>query len=96
MTEIKHSPLPLPLTLERGIGYGPDEEYKDINDADGHTVMGYVPTEQARFIVLACNHFEEMREQIESATTMYGMNDAKCVADSATELLAKLKEAEDE
>ena len=85
MTESKRSPLP----------WRDDKSGIIILDSNYVRVYGH-DYDNNRFIVLACNHFEEMREQIESATTMYGMNDAKCVADSATELLAKLKEAEDE
>lgn len=84
MTETKHN---LPIRTDGTC---------QIWDADENMIAEAYNEETARFIVLACNFHEEMREQMESATVVYGMNDAKCVADSVTELLWKLKEAEDE
>ena len=112
MTETKHSPLPFKL-VSRTYQIPDTSVYEteyEIEDADGNWIMSLegVTKDNARFIILACNHFEEMREFIAIVESCSGwQKDSEgnyfeengicpaCVED-ASKLLAKLKEADDE
>ena len=95
---MKHSPLP----------WRHDDDCKFLFDKDGCYITGDMDFDDtdARFIVLACNHFNEMREFIATVESCSGwQKDSEgnyfeengicpaCVED-ASKLLAKLEEAD--
>lgn len=87
----KHSPLPWR-----------QDEFRRVLDAEGFLVAeaqkanGMTRKYDQKFIVRACNNYDEMRDLVESVTTIYGANDTRCTIDAAKELLAKLEAADAE
>ena len=71
-----------------------ETEY-EIEDANGNWIMSLegVTKDNARFIVLACNHFEELRDIVQRTANMTPAF-ADFVQADAKRLLAKLEEAD--
>ena len=83
----KHSPLPWRV------------EDMEIVTGDGFWLVQFkrgISEMNQNFIVRACNNYDEMRDLVESVTTIYGANDTRCTIDAAKELLAKLEAADAE
>ena len=57
-----HSPLP--WRVQTGVYY--KDERVNVCDSHGNTLLGYINPDTARLIVLAVNHFEDMREALQA------------------------------
>ena len=102
----KHSPLPWRV-YDVGLNDIPGEDFRLLDGNSNHIMdESGIDEADARFIVLACNHFEEMREFIAIVESCSGwQKDSEgnyfeengicpaCVED-ASKLLAKLEEAD--
>ena len=93
---MKHSPLPWRVNRSESI-YSPDDAWILSAKGTGFIDDGGMNIADARFIVRACNHFEEMRDYIRVVSSV----DCKTCPDSHMcdkcnlgILLAKLEAAE--
>ena len=95
MSEMKHSPFIVFHDDERS-------EIAIIKDTSGNWIAEVHGVDLARFIVCACNHFKEMRglllntQDAISKIVAYTPETLVLLERDITELLAKLKEVEDE
>jgi len=92
MTTSKASPRPFVLpfaVMDTGA-----DDIAWVEDGEGHVVIGAIRRSAADYIVLAVNHFEEMRAIIQRCSEWL---DSEGLYDTEVDkLLAKLTEADDE